>query len=188
MDRLQHIREALAEAVPKAARDGTTIVFNGPISITVYGGGPAVAVGGRVPGHVERRRALLADLPPFDANRRGKETMKEWTGGPMAARIAGLLAVMACVGLASPGPAAAAGKAQQQPHVPVESGATLGDGVDPVLIDASVMLVRIHGWKCDTVSALLPFTASPGYTLRCNDRRYSYELRDRGGTWVAELK
>ncbi len=50
------------------------------------------------------------------------------------------------------------------------------------------MLIRAHGFRCDSVSGMVPFMFSTGYHVYCNQHRYSYEIEDRGGNWVARLK
>lgn len=49
-------------------------------------------------------------------------------------------------------------------------------------------MAQQSGWKCDTVSAFIPFILSRGFTLTCNRYRYDYEIEDRGGNWVITLK
>jgi len=51
-----------------------------------------------------------------------------------------------------------------------------------------IQLIRERGWACASVSALLPFFSGGGISIRCNHFRYHYELRDRGGRWVIELR
>ncbi|WP_439357885.1 hypothetical protein [Bradyrhizobium sp. DASA03007] len=56
------------------------------------------------------------------------------------------------------------------------------------IVDPAVALIRSNGWRCDSVSSLVPFVMSRGFTINCNHFRYAYELADRGGNWVATLK
>ena len=53
-----------------------------------------------------------------------------------------------------------------------------------------VALVRSNGWRCDSVSAAMRdiplFNPSKfGFKLSCNKNMYEYQIRNRGGTWVA---
>lgn len=58
------LREILSRA-PDADSPGK-VVFNGPVTIIVNGGGVGIAASGTAPGYLERRRAFLAGLPPAD--------------------------------------------------------------------------------------------------------------------------
>lgn len=71
---------------------------------------------------------------------------------------------------------------------PVESGALISKNISPEVIDPAVRLIRAKGWRCDSVSSLVPFVMSRGFTINCNQYSYKYELEDRGGNWVATLK
>jgi hypothetical protein len=55
-------------------------------------------------------------------------------------------------------------------------------------MDASVALIRASGWRCDTISGFRVLLWETGYNIHCNQFRYHYEVKDRGGRWVAELK
>ena len=56
------------------------------------------------------------------------------------------------------------------------------------LVDPAVNMIRAYGWRCDSISALRPFLFSRGFTIVCNNYRYEYELKDRGGQWMVELQ
>jgi hypothetical protein len=56
------------------------------------------------------------------------------------------------------------------------------------LTNELVMIVREADYKCDSISALLPFVFSPGYKLHCNQQRYSYEIADKGGHWIVTVQ
>jgi flagellar biosynthesis GTPase FlhF len=49
-------------------------------------------------------------------------------------------------------------------------------------------LVKANGYRCDTISSIISFFLSPGYTLNCNDYRYEYEIADEGGRWIVTVK
>lgn len=53
---------------------------------------------------------------------------------------------------------------------------------------AAAYIVRAHGYRCDSISSFQPFVMSAGYTIRCNNYRYTYELEDKGGRWVVTVK
>lgn len=78
--------------------------------------------------------------------------------------------------------------------VPIESDAVISDTSDMprskmiALIDPAVTMIRAYGWKCDSISAIRPFIFSRGFTVVCNRFNYTYDLSDKGGNWVVELK
>ena len=49
-------------------------------------------------------------------------------------------------------------------------------------------MVRLYGYRCDSISSAREWLLSYGYTLNCNGFRYEYELRDKGGNWVVTVK
>lgn len=53
--------------------------------------------------------------------------------------------------------------------------------------DASRLIERA-GYRCDTVSFVAKWVFSVGFDVKCNHNRYSYEITDKGGNWVATLK
>jgi hypothetical protein len=69
----------------------------------------------------------------------------------------------------------------------LQDRAGVGEEITGKLIDAAVTLVRQHGNRCDSVTGMLPFVFSVGFTLICNDHRYKYELADKGGNWVVTV-
>lgn len=78
--------------------------------------------------------------------------------------------------------------------VPIERGAQFveTDGFSrrklKSFIDPGVKLIRAYGWRCDSISAVRPFVFSRGFTLVCNNYNYTYDISDKGGNWVVELK
>ena len=66
--------------------------------------------------------------------------------------------------------------------VRVESDAIIPDGY-VARTEWAVILVKLEGYRCDSISSLTPMTFSPGYTLNCNGYRYTYDLKDVGGNW-----
>lgn len=73
---------------------------------------------------------------------------------------------------------------------------TLGEPVEPdadidgalkhetKLISGLVGLVRARGYRCDTISAIKPFTVSNGFKLACDRFNDRYDIKDRGGQMV----
>jgi len=59
----------------------------------------------------------------------------------------------------------------------------ISSDVSPFHIDLAVRMIRVQGWKCDGLSAVVPFAMHPGFHVWCNQYRYGYEMADRGGHW-----
>jgi hypothetical protein len=84
--------------------------------------------------------------------------------------------------------------AHAQRTVPIERDAIISDTQEMPrarllgLVNPAVAMIRAHGWRCDSISALRPLMLARGYAVTCNQFAYSYEIRDRGGNWVVELK
>ena len=78
--------------------------------------------------------------------------------------------------------------------VPIETDAVISDTADfpratlISLADPGASMIRLKGWRCDSVSAIRPHLFSRGFTMVCNNFRYTYEFKDRGGNWVVNLK
>jgi hypothetical protein len=72
--------------------------------------------------------------------------------------------------------------------IPVEPDAIMSKNAPLAVIDPAVRIIRANGWRCDSVSSLVPFVMSRGFSIVCNHFSYKYELEDRGGNWVATLK
>ncbi len=75
---------------------------------------------------------------------------------------------------------------------PLEKNAQFGpdmtrERAQAVANDSSVLIKRA-GYKCDSVSAVIKWVFSVGFDVKCNQHRYSYEITDKGGNWVATLK
>jgi hypothetical protein len=69
---------------------------------------------------------------------------------------------------------------------PVEPGAEIDSALkdETKLISGLVGLVRAHGYRCDTISAVKPFSTSKGFKLACDGFGDKYDIRDRGGQLV----
>ncbi|WP_424948037.1 hypothetical protein [Candidatus Spongiihabitans sp.] len=72
-------------------------------------------------------------------------------------------------------------------NTPIERDAIFTEGFDRSVIDTLVTLVRLHGYRCDSVSAARPFVFSRGFSITCNGFAYEYEIEDKGGTWTVTL-
>ncbi len=77
-----------------------------------------------------------------------------------------------------------------KPRIPVESGSTIVERVKnkPSLIDELVDMVKQAGFRCDSLSTVIPFLLSRGYTIKCNHRAYHYEIEDKGGRWFVSVQ
>lgn len=62
------------------------------------------------------------------------------------------------------------------------------DGVSESQVEAIQEAIRLSGYKCDTVDSVIPFNFSRGFSIWCNNFRYSYELADKGGRIVVTVK
>ncbi len=56
------------------------------------------------------------------------------------------------------------------------------------MLNTSANLIRLNGWRCDSISAFTHFMFSRGFRLTCNGFSYRYEIQDRGGQWTVTLK
>jgi hypothetical protein len=50
-----------------------------------------------------------------------------------------------------------------------------------------VALIRLNGYKCDTLTKWHPMVFSRGYEVYC-DLYYSYDVEDKSGRWVVTVK
>ena len=83
--------------------------------------------------------------------------------------------------------------AQAQP-VQLEHDAIVGNSIASQsaekrmeLLNALANMIRLNGWRCDSISAARTMLFSRGYAVSCNGYAYSYEIEDRGGQWVVSL-
>jgi hypothetical protein len=72
--------------------------------------------------------------------------------------------------------------------VPIETDAVINKDAPRGAIDPAVALIRAKGWRCDSVSAMIPFIMSRGFSITCNRFNYKYEIEGRGGNWEVTLK
>jgi hypothetical protein len=72
--------------------------------------------------------------------------------------------------------------------IPIEPDAIINKDAPRAAIDPAVGMIRAKGWRCESVSAMIPFIMSRGFSLTCNRFSYKYEIEDRGGNWEVTLK
>jgi hypothetical protein len=77
-------------------------------------------------------------------------------------------------------------------HIPIDADADadaqdsagVGEEITGKQIDAPVAIVRQHGYRCDSVTVMLPFIFSVGFTL---DDRFHESCHKRGFIWIFGL-
>lgn len=69
---------------------------------------------------------------------------------------------------------------------PVEPDADIDSTLkhETKLISGLVGLVRAHGYRCDTISAVKRFSTSNGFKVACDRFSDKYDIRNRGGLLV----
>ncbi len=77
--------------------------------------------------------------------------------------------------------------------VRIEPDAVIGEDMQKFdnlqeVLNAFALMIRLRGWKCDSISAARRFVFSRGFTVICNDYAYEYEIKDRGGNLVVTLE
>jgi hypothetical protein len=85
----------------------------------------------------------------------------------------------------------AARRAAYKTIAPLEPDAHISDGWEDEegAINFAVKMVRLNGYRCDSVSALRPFLwGGRGAVLKCNQYDYSYDIADKGGHWVVTVE
>ena len=82
--------------------------------------------------------------------------------------------------------AAAAPAEAKEPGVRIEPDAILPDDSQEMLslADAAVASIRSNGWRCDSISSMMPFLTTYGFNVVCNDFSYSYNFEKHGGNWT----
>lgn len=75
-------------------------------------------------------------------------------------------------------------------RAPIESDAVLfeKDKASLDLIQDLVSMVISRGFRCESVSGARPMITSTGYVLRCNRFRYTYDIQDKGGQWIVNVR
>lgn len=70
---------------------------------------------------------------------------------------------------------------------PFDSNYITSDLVSDKLAVAAANIIKIYGYRCDSISSARPMYFSHGYVIQCNSFRYEYEIRGRGGRWVVTI-
>jgi hypothetical protein len=84
--------------------------------------------------------------------------------------------------------------AQAQPSSatpPIEKGAIVDADLlarAPEMPKHIAVVIRLFGYRCDSISQLRPMFGSRGYVVACNEWAYKYDVEDRGGKWEVKLK
>jgi len=70
----------------------------------------------------------------------------------------------------------------------VEPEAVINSEINEDILSQLILAVLVNGYKCDTVSSAIPYIRGGGYTMTCNNFRYEYEVEDKGGNIVVNVK
>ncbi|MDN8361017.1 hypothetical protein QZK58_16985 [Acinetobacter baumannii] len=70
----------------------------------------------------------------------------------------------------------------------VEPEAVINSKIDEDILSQLILAVLVNGYKCDTVSSAIPYIRGGGYTMQCNNYQYEYEIEDKGGNIVVNVK
>jgi len=71
----------------------------------------------------------------------------------------------------------------------IEKDATIfSDYNNQKMLNALQSLVRLNGYRCDSISAAMPFLFSKGITLTCNHYDYVFDIADHGGKWEVTVE
>lgn len=139
---------------------GGIVINGGAVSITIHGGAAVAATQSPVYGRRQRR---------------ARPAGQRWISDMINKSRSLGLAVLAILGAAGPA------LAKPLPAVPVEDPRKVDAVITPMMLNAGAALVRAQGWTCDSISAARVMHTSVGYTLRCNNWRYAYDIADKGG-------
>lgn len=63
----------------------------------------------------------------------------------------------------------------------------VGDGISCGVANTVSMIIKMNGYKCSDMEYVRKFIAGGGYKVGC-DKRYDYEVEDRGGKWIVTVK
>ncbi|EPR9359600.1 hypothetical protein RBI11_11110 [Acinetobacter baumannii] len=70
----------------------------------------------------------------------------------------------------------------------VEKEAVINSKIDEGILSQLILAVLVNGYKCDSVSSAIPYIRGGGYTMQCNNYQYKYEIEDKGGSIIVEVK
>lgn len=69
---------------------------------------------------------------------------------------------------------------------PIERGSEYVDNQEAA--QAAVQVVEYFGYRCDSISSFHKGVFSDDFTLKCNNFRYVYTIKDKGGRWVVDVE
>ena len=114
--------------------------------------------------------------------------------------MAGAIAAMAMAAMAIAADEARAAsrddlrRAAQAEGITIEQDAVIGRGILEVSastmargLRGMVLMIKVNGWKCDSVSGYRILLLSRGFEITCNRRAYTYIVEDRGGQLTVRL-
>ncbi len=55
-------------------------------------------------------------------------------------------------------------------------------------VDAVKKLVKLYGYRCDSVNFAMRSSWDGSIRFVCNNNRYVYEVKDVGGNWTVKVK
>lgn len=58
----------------------------------------------------------------------------------------------------------------------------------PEALKQLVSIIRLSGYKCDSLSSIVPMSLRRGFSVWCNNYIYEYEVEDKGGNWIVTVK
>lgn len=70
----------------------------------------------------------------------------------------------------------------------IEPEAVINSKIDEEILSQLILAVLMNGYKCDSVSSAIPYIRGGGYTMQCNNYQYKYEIEDKGGSIMVEVK
>lgn len=63
-----------------------------------------------------------------------------------------------------------------------------GSGVSAESARAVQKVIRLYGFRCDSVDSVIESSWDGSYSVYCNDYHYRYSIDDVGGNWVVTVK
>jgi hypothetical protein len=66
--------------------------------------------------------------------------------------------------------------------------AKVDGGLSDSQVEAVQKLIQLYGHKCDYVNFAIRSNWSGNISVSCNENRYSYTLKDKGGHWIVEVR
>ena len=70
---------------------------------------------------------------------------------------------------------------------PFEKDANITEDLTENQVNGFAMIIRLNGYKCDSISSAYYFVFSDKYNINCNQLRYSYDIKDHGGRPVVTV-